>query len=178
MFARIYLYYLYICSNFNNRIYNIYYLYKYDTSKDIIKIKNITILYYILYFLRLNNNNRILKYLSIKRNNVIIKNKKNKFVKLDNTEFTPVVPNGIIGDIIINIENHRYETSNLKKNIFNIDKNISLIFCLAYFENIKKFNLCYLTLEYKKIFINNSNKSNIFKVHSNDIINNIFNLNK
>lgn len=173
MFSRIYLIYLYICTKLNKKIYNTYYLYNYNINNDLIKIYNITALYYLLWIVGLNKNINVLKFLSINRDNIIIRNKDNKFLLLESLEFQAINPNGIIDNINVNIQNHRYEISNLRKNIYNIDKNIPLIFILSFFEKIKKFNSCYLTLEYKKVFNIKNSLSKTIKVNRSSVLNQI-----
>ena len=59
--------YLYICHKLKCIQYNTYYSYYYDIKNDLIKIKNITFLYYILSLLCLKNNSNILNYFSLKK---------------------------------------------------------------------------------------------------------------
>jgi len=126
-----------------------------------------------LTLLCLNNNNSVLRYFSLKKKNIIKINNNNQMMGLYNN-FEPIIPKGIISNIKINIRNHRYEINNFKKNIFRIDRNIPLIFCLAYYENIRKFNSCYITTEYKITFNKFVKKNTTHKVKYYDNLNTIF----
>lgn len=174
MFQQIYLYYLYICNKLQFISYNKYYVYSYDVNKDDIQIRNITIIYYMLTMLFMTNNIKVLNYFLIKKDNIIVKNNNEQIFILGNNNFSGVVPNGIIENIKMNIKDNRYELKNLKKNLFKIDHNTPIIFCLAYYENIKNINLCHLSLEYKILFNRGLDNPLLYKVKSNDILKNLF----
>ena len=174
MFLRLYLFYLYICNKLKIISYNNYYIYSYDEVQDVVDIKNITNLYYMLMILFLTNNKRVLNYFQIKKNNMIVKNNNDQIFLLDKNNFSKsIVPTGIIDNIKINIKNHRYDLENFKRNIFKIDHSTPIIFCLAYYENIKRVKECNLTLEYKKFF-NKLDKPLQYKVRKSDILENLF----
>jgi hypothetical protein len=174
IFQKIYLIYIYICNKLQIS-YNKYYVYSYDINKDVIQIRNITIIYYLLMIFFMTNNKRVMNFFLIKKKNIIIKNNNEQIFLLVNNNFSRgVIPKGIIENIIINIRNHRYELNNLKKNLFKIDSKIPLIFCLAYYENIKKINLCFLKLKYKKLFNKSLENSLLYKVKNDDILENLF----
>jgi len=170
MLLKLYLFLIYIWDKINFISINKYYEYKYNENTETVFIKNITLIYYLSFLLIYNE--ILLDYFKINTNNVIIK-KKNNYFLLKNKKFEPIIPKGIIDNIELNIKNHRYELNNLKKNIFCIDKNLPVIFCLGFFENINNISYCFINCKYK-IKFNDLKKVNLHKVNKNDIINNLF----
>ena len=148
MWIYIYLVYLKLISYFNFNLSH-YYQYDYSQKKDVIRIENITLLYYISTILIFKS--YFLKIFNINSKFIIVK-KDNKLNLLESKYFKSIRPKGIINNIQVNIKNHRYELSNLKSNLYNIDRNIPVIFCLSYYENINKFNDCVVNCNYKKLF--------------------------
>ena len=132
---------------------NIYYKLLYDTNSDVAKIINVTFYYYLLSYLCLRHNSYALYFiekisgLDLDSNLIILNNNKQLIVE-GNNKFKSVIPKGIINNIIIDVKNHRYNLDTIKKNLFKIDVNIPLIFCLLYYENICKINDCYISTTY------------------------------
>jgi len=147
MFLKQYLYVMYFFDKINFCRINNYYEYKFNEKDKSIKVNNITLLYYIscLFFF----SKIIFNFFNFNVNNIIVKTN-NKYILLKKLEkFQISIPKGIIDTIELNIKNHRYELNNLKLNYFNVDKSTPLIFCLAFFENIKNIESCFINCNYK-----------------------------
>ena len=145
--------YTYIKNFFNKFKLNNYYYLDYNSKEDLVKKKNITFWIYLLNIFNLRNNiyiiNLIYKFININLNSPIIKINKNGNILLEqNKVINSIVPKGIVSNIIIDVKNHRYNLNNLKKNLFKIDKDIPLIFCLIYYENIYKIEDIFIGINY------------------------------
>lgn len=162
--------------NFYDKIkFNKYLYINYDCQNDNIKVTNVSLLYNILNYMNLRNSkvsNIVVKnFYNIDLNCKLIKVNSNDQILFEDQNFIkPIVPKGIISDIIIDVKNHRYNLNSLKQNLFKIDKNIPLIFCLFYYENICKIENVNLSLSY---YGKENNK--IFKINDIDKISDILN---
>ena len=133
---------------------NKYFSLNYDNINDLIIINDVTIIYYLLYFLNLRNNkiaNSFIELIfSIKLNNIIKKTIDNKFLLENDFNLCQIYKYYEIVNIRIDIKNHRYSLDKLREKICFIDKNIPIIFCIAYFEKILKIKNCNITICFRK----------------------------
>ena len=166
--------YIKILENFIRSIIklNKYYYYTYNPNEDMIKINDITLIYYLLNFFLFFNKNlskRILKnYYNVDENVKLIKiNDMNCIMLEEKSNISPITPKGVIDNIVIDVRNHRYNLNKLKLNLFKIDSDVPLIFCLFYFENICKIDNIKLTVNY---IGENKNYDNFFKINDIDKI--------
>lgn len=145
---------LYLRNKVNFLIPSNYFILKYNKNKDLIDIEDVSFICNLIKLLNCRNQSYILDFINrffnydlgsklIEINNVYNINYENE------ERLQPIIPKGIINIIRVDIKNHRYDLNNLKKNIFKIDRNIPLIFCLKYFEGINKIEDCRITLSYR-----------------------------
>ena len=154
LFANFWLFLLYFRNKINFLIPSNYFILKYNKNNDFIAIEDVSFICNIMKLLNCRNQIYILslinRFLNYDLNNKLIEINNNHNISYeDEKKFKPIIPKGIISTIRVDIKNHRYDLNNLKKNIFKIDKEVPLIFCLKYFEGISKINDCRITLGYR-----------------------------
>lgn len=149
-----------------------YYL---EYRPDNIKIKKVSFLYYFLNIFCLRNKNFvqyfILNYCNIDLRKQLIKINNNNQIMLENkVRIKPLVPKGIINNIVVDVKNHRYNLNSIKKNLFKIDCEVPLIFCLLFYENICKIENLNISVNY---FGKKNEDNNFFKINDIDKISRI-----
>ena len=146
-----------------------------DLNKES-KILDVSILINLLKLFFISDNktaHKIVKsILGINLENKIFRINNDDQLLLDNKKrLMPVIPKNVIETIRLDIINHRYYLDNLKKNLFKIDRDTPIIFCLAYYEMINNLNNCNITLKY--ILKDNLSKEISIKINEKDTINSI-----
>ena len=63
-------------------------------------------------------------------NRIIRKNNEDQILFDDKQRLFPVIPKHVIQSIRLDIVNHRYYLNNLKQNLFKIDRETPILFCL------------------------------------------------
>lgn len=153
-----------------------YYVIDWNHLNNESKLIDVSILINILKLFYINENKFVHKFIknffAINLDSNILKINNDDQVLLDyKKRLIPVIPKNIIENIRLDIINHRYYLYNLKKNLFKIDKDTPIIFCLAYYEKISKLDKCNLTLKY--MLKDNSFKEITIKINEKDTINSI-----
>ena len=168
-----YLYFLviwtYIKSFFDKIKFNQYLYITYDDRIDKVKLVNVSFLYNLFKFLYICNfsNQLVKKYYNIDpKNKLIVINSNDQVLPEEKDVISPIIPKGIISNIVIDVKNHRYNLNRLKKNLFKIDKEIPIIFCLLYYENICKIENINLSVNY----FGKDNNNKFYKINDIDKI--------
>ena len=104
-------------------------------------------------------------------NKIFRKNNDDQIILDHKKKLMPVIPKNIIGSIRLDVINHRYYLENLKKNLFKIDRDTPITFCLAHYEMINNLNNCNITIKY--ILKDNLFKEITIKINEKDTINNL-----
>ena len=97
---------------------------------------------------------------------MIVINSNDQVLPEEKDVISPIIPKGIISNIVIDVKNHRYNLNRLKKNLFKIDKEIPIIFCLLYYENICKIENINLSVNY----FGKDNNNKFYKINDIDKI--------
>lgn len=153
-----------------------YYIIEWNNLNKESKILDVSILINLLKLFYLYDNKITKKlvnsFLGINLENKIFRKNNDDQVILDYKErLIPVIPKNIIGSIRLDIINHRYYLENLKANLFKIDRDTPIAFCLAHYEMINNLNNCNITLKY--ILRDNLSKEITIKINEKDTINSI-----
>ncbi len=176
-----YLYFLiiwtYIKSLFEKIKLNKYLYLTYDNKDDKVKIVNVSFIYNVLKFMYIYDydlsKQLIKKYYNIDpENRLIVINSIEQILPEGKDVISPIIPKGIISNIVIDVKNHRYNLNTLKKNLFKIDKETPIIFCLLYYENICKIENVNLSVNY---FGKDDNDNKFIKINDIDKISVIIN---
>lgn len=165
-----------IKSKLSNFIPFRYYLIDYPNLNNEYKIMNVSFLINLLKIFYISENKIILDLIK----NIVGINLENKIIRINNDDqilldykkrVMPVIPKFIIESIRLDIVNHRYYLENLKNNLFKIDRDTPIIFCLAHYEMINNINSCNITLKIHSK--DNLIREISIKIDEKDTINNI-----